>query len=186
MHPLQLGVMLPLKEKDKPIIQKLLAASCCARCVLRFCCVSVHAAYRQPQQVRPFCSRSDTFPESVTHPTVLHHKQETLRELQDFIRGTEDTVSQDGDNKSHDAAASESSEDPPSKRAKLEPAGGSEAEGDGADVVKQDDGESCVCAVCLGVLQELSDASQAMKVRVCVCVCVVITIDSFIQRSQWR
>lgn len=182
MHLLQLGVMLPLKEKDKPIIQKLLAAGCCARCVLRFCCVSVHAAYRRPQRVRPFCSCSDMFPESVTHPTVLHHKQETLRELQDFIRGTEDTISKDGDNKSHDAAASEPSGDPPSKRAKLEP-GGSEAEGDGADVVKQDDGESYVCAVCLGVLQELSDASQAMKV--CVCVCVII-IDSFIQRSQWR
>uniref|UniRef100_A0A8C9Z063 tRNA pseudouridine synthase Pus10 n=1 Tax=Sander lucioperca TaxID=283035 RepID=A0A8C9Z063_SANLU len=44
-------VMLPLKEKDKPIVQKLLSAGCCARCVLRFCCVSAQAAYRQPQQV---------------------------------------------------------------------------------------------------------------------------------------
>uniref|UniRef100_A0A672G2B8 tRNA pseudouridine synthase Pus10 n=1 Tax=Salarias fasciatus TaxID=181472 RepID=A0A672G2B8_SALFA len=44
--------MLPLKEKDKPIVQKLLSAGCCARCVLRFCCVSVHAPYRQPQEVR--------------------------------------------------------------------------------------------------------------------------------------
>uniref|UniRef100_A0AAQ5XAI9 tRNA pseudouridine synthase Pus10 n=1 Tax=Amphiprion ocellaris TaxID=80972 RepID=A0AAQ5XAI9_AMPOC len=43
--------MLPLKEKDKPIVQKLLSAGCCARCVLRFCCVNVQAAYRQPQQV---------------------------------------------------------------------------------------------------------------------------------------
>uniref|UniRef100_A0A3Q0RL78 tRNA pseudouridine synthase Pus10 n=1 Tax=Amphilophus citrinellus TaxID=61819 RepID=A0A3Q0RL78_AMPCI len=47
---LQAAVMLPLKEKDKPIIQKLLAAGCCARCVLRFCCVSVQAAYRQPPE----------------------------------------------------------------------------------------------------------------------------------------
>uniref|UniRef100_A0A671TH36 tRNA pseudouridine synthase Pus10 n=1 Tax=Sparus aurata TaxID=8175 RepID=A0A671TH36_SPAAU len=44
--------MLPLKEKDKPIVQKLLSAGCCARCVLRFCCVSVQAAYRKPPQVR--------------------------------------------------------------------------------------------------------------------------------------
>uniref|UniRef100_A0A3B4XYL8 tRNA pseudouridine(55) synthase n=1 Tax=Seriola lalandi dorsalis TaxID=1841481 RepID=A0A3B4XYL8_SERLL len=29
--------MLPLKEKDKPIVQKLLSAGCCARCILRFC-----------------------------------------------------------------------------------------------------------------------------------------------------
>uniref|UniRef100_A0A3B4X223 Uncharacterized protein n=1 Tax=Seriola lalandi dorsalis TaxID=1841481 RepID=A0A3B4X223_SERLL len=42
--------MLPLKEKDKPIVQKLLSAGCCARCILRFCCVRVQAAYRQPQQ----------------------------------------------------------------------------------------------------------------------------------------
>uniref|UniRef100_A0A3P9ME45 Pseudouridine synthase 10 n=1 Tax=Oryzias latipes TaxID=8090 RepID=A0A3P9ME45_ORYLA len=44
--------MLPLKEKDKPIIQKLLVAGCCARCILRFCCVGVQSAYRQPEQVR--------------------------------------------------------------------------------------------------------------------------------------
>uniref|UniRef100_A0AAY4AF13 Uncharacterized protein n=1 Tax=Denticeps clupeoides TaxID=299321 RepID=A0AAY4AF13_9TELE len=31
--------MLPLKEKDRPLAHKLLAAGCCARCVLRFCCV---------------------------------------------------------------------------------------------------------------------------------------------------
>uniref|UniRef100_A0A671TH25 tRNA pseudouridine(55) synthase n=1 Tax=Sparus aurata TaxID=8175 RepID=A0A671TH25_SPAAU len=43
LHLLQSGVMLPLKEKDKPIVQKLLSAGCCARCVLRFCCVSVQA-----------------------------------------------------------------------------------------------------------------------------------------------
>lgn len=43
--------MLPLKDKDKPVVQKLLSAGCCARCVLRFCCVRVQAAYRRPQQV---------------------------------------------------------------------------------------------------------------------------------------
>ncbi|XP_061840334.1 tRNA pseudouridine synthase Pus10 isoform X1 [Nerophis lumbriciformis] len=42
--------MLPLKEKDKIIIKKMLAAGCCARCVLRFCCISVPAAYRQRRQ----------------------------------------------------------------------------------------------------------------------------------------
>uniref|UniRef100_A0A3Q4GEB3 Pus10 N-terminal eukaryotes domain-containing protein n=1 Tax=Neolamprologus brichardi TaxID=32507 RepID=A0A3Q4GEB3_NEOBR len=70
--------MLPLKEKDKPIIQKLLSAGCCARCVLRFCCVSVQAAYRKQPEVR------------LTLQT------------------------------SKDAAESETSEDPPNKRAKLE------------------------------------------------------------------
>ncbi|KAI4796775.1 hypothetical protein KUCAC02_026771 [Chaenocephalus aceratus] len=62
--------MLPLKEKDKPVVQKLLSAGCCARCVLRFCCVSVQAAYRKPHQ-------------------------ETLKELQAFIGNTENGKSQD-------------------------------------------------------------------------------------------
>ncbi|XP_034542979.1 putative tRNA pseudouridine synthase Pus10 isoform X2 [Notolabrus celidotus] len=88
--------MLPLKEKDKPIIQKLLTAGCCARCVLRFCCVSVQAAYRRPPQ-------------------------ETLEELKAFISDTENgKESTEENNKSHDAAGPEPPEDPPSKRVKLE------------------------------------------------------------------
>lgn len=96
--------------------------------------------------------------ESVTHTTVL---QETLRELQEFIRDAEDTTSQAEDNKSHDAAAAatvEPCEDPPSKRAKLEPDTG-EAEGDAGDAAGPR-----VCVACLGVLQELSGASQAKKI----------------------
>lgn len=151
--PLQLDIMLPLKEKDKPIIRKLLAAGCCARCVLRFCCLSVHSAYRRPQQVRPHFSFFNLCFRSVTHPILL---QETLRELQDFISDEEDTTSQNADNKSHDAA--EPCKDPPSKRAKLEPGAG-EAEGGARDAP-----EPRVCVACLGVLQELSGASQAKKI----------------------
>ncbi|XP_041820495.1 putative tRNA pseudouridine synthase Pus10 isoform X2 [Chelmon rostratus] len=141
--------MLPLKEKDKPIVQKLLSAGCCARCVLRFCCVSVQAAYRQPQQ-------------------------DTLKELQAFISNTENTKSQDaaaaaesteGNNKSQDAAVSEPPEDPPSKRAKLEPsATGALSEEDTAAVVKLKDEVSGVCVVCLGILQELCGTPQAVKI----------------------
>uniref|UniRef100_A0A8C5HMD7 tRNA pseudouridine synthase Pus10 n=1 Tax=Gouania willdenowi TaxID=441366 RepID=A0A8C5HMD7_GOUWI len=61
-------VMLPLKEKDKPIARKLLTAGCCARCVLRFCCVSTQASYRQPLQ-------------------------EILKKLQDFIGDSENVKS---------------------------------------------------------------------------------------------
>ncbi|KAK5618466.1 hypothetical protein CRENBAI_018031 [Crenichthys baileyi] len=91
--------MLPLKEKDKPIVQKLLSAGCCARCVLRFCCVTIQAAYRQAQH-------------------------ETLEELKAFITEKESNVSQTSTyehNKSQDAALSETVEDPPCKRAKLVP-----------------------------------------------------------------
>uniref|UniRef100_A0A8P4GF43 tRNA pseudouridine synthase Pus10 n=1 Tax=Dicentrarchus labrax TaxID=13489 RepID=A0A8P4GF43_DICLA len=134
--------MLPLKEKDKPIVQKLLSAGCCARCVLRFCCVSVQAAYRQPQQ-------------------------DTLKELQDFISSAENTVS-------------EPPEDPPSKRAKLElSATGAPSEEDAAAVVKQKDEESCVCVVCLGVLQELCGPTQDFIVS------VDVYFDVTLQHSCW-
>ncbi|XP_035516004.1 putative tRNA pseudouridine synthase Pus10 [Morone saxatilis] len=140
--------MLPLKEKDKPIVQKLLSAGCCARCVLRFCCVSVQAAYRQPQQ-------------------------DTLKELKALISNAENSKSPDsaeaestdGNNKPHDAAVSEPPEGPPSKRAKLElSATDAPAEEDAAAVVEQTDEESCVCVVCLGVLQELCGPTQAVKI----------------------
>ncbi|KAF6724562.1 putative tRNA pseudouridine synthase Pus10 [Oryzias melastigma] len=106
--------MLPLKEKDKPIIQKLLAAGCCARCILRFCCVNLPSAYRQPLQV-------------------------TLTEIQDFILGAEDEKVQDPatavsteENNSQNAA-----EDPPSKRVKLDPADPSDGSADScSDQVK--------------------------------------------------
>ncbi|KAM9454247.1 tRNA pseudouridine synthase Pus10 [Clarias gariepinus] len=38
---------LPLKDKDRPVIRKLLAAGCCGRCVLRFCCVGKYSSYQQ-------------------------------------------------------------------------------------------------------------------------------------------
>ncbi|XP_053191125.1 LOW QUALITY PROTEIN: putative tRNA pseudouridine synthase Pus10 [Scomber japonicus] len=134
------AVMLPLKEKDKPIVQKLLSAGCCARCVLRFCCVSVHAAYRQPHQ-------------------------ETLKELQAFISDTENGKSQDSapapesteeDNKSHDASVLEASDDPPSKKAKLDPGV--------SDAPSAEVKESDVCMLCLGILQDLCGPSRAVKI----------------------
>ncbi|KAM9857412.1 tRNA pseudouridine synthase Pus10 [Aulostomus maculatus] len=125
--------MLPLKEKDTPIVRKLLTAGCCARCILRFCCVSVPASYRQSQK-------------------------DTLEELQTFLRDTgnnQDSAgpeSTDKDNKSHDAAESEASEDPPNKKAKLELSVTDAAAG------------PCVCVLCLGILQDLCDVSQAVRI----------------------
>ncbi|XP_061626147.1 putative tRNA pseudouridine synthase Pus10 isoform X1 [Phyllopteryx taeniolatus] len=118
--------MLPLKEKDKVIIQKLLASGCCARCVLRFCCIGVPDAYRQT-------------------------RQETLRQLQAFISTPEDRKSsestvEEGNNNSQNATVSE----PESKRSKLEP--------------EEPAPDSSVCMVCLGVLQHLSDVSQAVQI----------------------
>ncbi|XP_011480821.1 putative tRNA pseudouridine synthase Pus10 isoform X1 [Oryzias latipes] len=133
--------MLPLKEKDKPIIQKLLVAGCCARCILRFCCVGVQSAYRQPEQV-------------------------TLQEMQAFVLKGENEKVQDPaaaastgeDNNSHDAA--EVLEGPPCKRVKLDP-------GDHADPSEDEKsnlGESQVCVACLGILQDLCGTNQAVKI----------------------
>ncbi|XP_040891199.1 putative tRNA pseudouridine synthase Pus10 isoform X1 [Toxotes jaculatrix] len=136
-------IMLPLKDKDKPIVQKLLSAGCCARCVLRFCCTRVQAAYRQPEQ-------------------------DTLKELQAFICSTEDSAASESTqekDKSHDAAVSEAPEDPPSKRAKLDPSGtDAQSEEGAASVDKPRDKETHVCVVCLGILQELCGSTQAVKI----------------------
>uniref|UniRef100_A0A3B5LXS9 tRNA pseudouridine synthase Pus10 n=1 Tax=Xiphophorus couchianus TaxID=32473 RepID=A0A3B5LXS9_9TELE len=110
--------MLPLKEKDKPIVQKLLSAGCCARCVLRFCCVSVQAAYRQAQHVG-------------LHPILL---------------------------------SSQTVEDPPCKRAKLDPTEAVQSETDDAAMVTLKKEESSVCALCLGILQDLCGPDQAIKI----------------------
>uniref|UniRef100_A0A672YZT3 tRNA pseudouridine(55) synthase n=1 Tax=Sphaeramia orbicularis TaxID=375764 RepID=A0A672YZT3_9TELE len=121
-------VMLPLKDKDKPVVQKLLSAGCCARCVLRFCCVSVQA--------------------------------ETLKELHCFIGDTTDS----GAAKSTEENKDEPAEDPPSKRPKLEPSlTGAELD-QGSTAEKLKDEESQVCVVCLGILQELCDKNQAIKI----------------------
>ncbi|XP_077574279.1 tRNA pseudouridine synthase Pus10 isoform X1 [Stigmatopora nigra] len=111
-------MMLPLKEKDKVIIKKLLTSGCCARCVLRFCCIGVPDAYRQ-------------------------NRQETLSQLQAFISGPED-CSMKSD--SQDAVVPE----PVSKKSKL--------------TVDDPVEESSVCVLCLGVLQHLSDVTQAMQI----------------------
>ncbi|CAJ1052830.1 putative tRNA pseudouridine synthase Pus10 [Xyrichtys novacula] len=140
--------MLSLKDKDKPIIQKLLSAGCCSRCVLRFCCVSVQAAYRRPHQ-------------------------HTLQALKAFISDTDnskpkETVAsgcEQENNKSHDVAGPELPEDPPVKRAKLEPGaavGPSEEEAAAGGGMK--DEESRVCVVCLGILQDLCGTAQAAKI----------------------
>ncbi|XP_029706287.1 tRNA pseudouridine synthase Pus10 isoform X3 [Takifugu rubripes] len=141
------GAMLPLKEKDKPVVQKLLAAGCCSRCVLRFCCTSVQAAFRQPEQ-------------------------ETLKELQAFINNNEivqDSPDSTEETKSHDASGSETRGDPPSKRAKLEHCASGDASKDGTVTVEmQEDEESHVCVACLGVLQEFCDVTRAIKIAAAV------------------
>lgn len=126
---------------------------------------------------------------------VIHHSvcnifwltQNILKELKAFISDTENSKSQDSlapesteeKNKSHDAPEPEPPEDPPSKRAKLEPTGSDAATEEDAvaaaaeAAVKLEDEEPHVCVVCLGILQELCDSTQAVKV------CVLENTQSF-------
>ncbi|XP_056267030.1 tRNA pseudouridine synthase Pus10-like [Pseudoliparis swirei] len=137
--------MLPLKEKDKPIIRKLLSSGCCARCVLRFCCVTLQAAYRKPPQ-------------------------DTLRELRAFVHDAENgetRESAEGNGETPDAAAAaEPAGDPPSKRAKLERVGTGAAEEEEEEdaAVEPKEEEPSVCVSCLGVLQELCGPTHAVKI----------------------
>ncbi|XP_049576420.1 tRNA pseudouridine synthase Pus10 isoform X1 [Syngnathus scovelli] len=115
--------MLPLKQKDKEIIKKLLASGCCARCVLRFCCIGVPDAYR-------------------------HTPPETLKELRAFVNASEDGTSSESTQEEKNSSQNAAEFEPASKRSKLE----EPAE------------EPGVCVVCLGVLQHLSDVSQAVQI----------------------
>lgn len=162
MSVLQTGVMLPLKEKDKALVQKLLAAGSCPRCVLRFCCLAVQAAYRQPEQVSPHPLPLQP-PAERTHAYVCSsHAQETLKELQAFIT---EAVQEPPESTEEDGSHDPSGPEPPSKRAKFQrPA----SEEDAAAAETLQEKESRVCVVCLGVLQEFCDIAQATKVCVCV------------------
>uniref|UniRef100_A0A4W5PID9 tRNA pseudouridine synthase Pus10 n=1 Tax=Hucho hucho TaxID=62062 RepID=A0A4W5PID9_9TELE len=132
--------MLPLKEKDRPIVKKLLEAGCCARCVLRFCCLGVQSAYRQSYE-------------------------DTAKELCAFIGDSENNNSQDA------AMLEQHTEDPPSKKMKMDAAETDvRSEGDSAvvpTVMEEGDAkpaDSDVCVVCLGVLQEFCDEAYAIKI----------------------
>lgn len=160
--------MLPLKEKDKPVVQKLLVAGCCSRCVLRFCCTSVQAAFRQPEQVNLLSLTQQPRHKDPRLESILLPSQETLKELKAFISNDEivqDSPDSTEETKSHDASGSEAQGDPPSKRAKLEPCASGDASKKGSVTVEtQEDQESHVCVACLGVLQEFCDVTQATKV----------------------
>ncbi|XP_012677961.2 putative tRNA pseudouridine synthase Pus10 [Clupea harengus] len=123
--------MLPLKEKDRPIIQKLLDAGCCGRCILRFCCIGTQSAYR--------LSNEDLW-----------------KDLHAFVSNTE-------------VASQTPSDDPPSKRIKLDSDGKADGgETEGVPMVTAEptaDGtESSVCVVCLGVLQDFCNPSFTKKI----------------------
>ena len=86
-----------------------------------------------------------------------------MKEPHDFIREAEN-------NQSQDATVPEHTENPPSKKIRLDTTeADSHFEGDTAMVPVSDEpdkktAESGVCVVCLGVLQEFCDRAHATKV----------------------
>ncbi|KAJ8389921.1 hypothetical protein AAFF_G00113900 [Aldrovandia affinis] len=137
--------MLPLKVKDRPIVRALLAAGCCARCALRFCCVGLQSAYRQSYE-------------------------DLASELHAFVSAEPSSMEH---GKSGDAPEKGPTERPPCKKMRLETAQGSGEGGDtegipeahaDADVDTTATAESKVCVACLGVLQYFCDKTYAKKV----------------------
>lgn len=118
--------MLGLKEKDRPVVRKLLCAGCCVRCVLRFCCVGSSSAYRRSYE-------------------------DIQKELLAFI-GEENRP------QSRDASGEEKTDDPPSKRMRIE-------DGNTEDcVMPETEADADVCPVCLGVLQDFCSPAFAKQV----------------------
>ncbi|KAL2086569.1 hypothetical protein ACEWY4_017628 [Coilia grayii] len=140
--------MLSLREKDRPIIQKLLEAGCCGRCILRFCCIGTQSAYRLSTE-------------------------DLQKELNAFVSSTEATAAAppQSETNTHTPSDDQPSDDPPSKRIKLDP--DSSEDGGGSERVPvvtmgppADGTETpvCVCVVCLGVLQDFCDPHFAKKI----------------------
>uniref|UniRef100_A0AAY5EYD8 tRNA pseudouridine(55) synthase n=1 Tax=Electrophorus electricus TaxID=8005 RepID=A0AAY5EYD8_ELEEL len=71
--------MLSLKEKDRPIVRKLLDAGCCARCVLRFCCVGKYASYQNSCQVCVGQSHDASGQDQADNPPCKKMKLESVR-----------------------------------------------------------------------------------------------------------
>ncbi|XP_030636619.1 tRNA pseudouridine synthase Pus10 [Chanos chanos] len=128
--------MIPLKDKDKPIIRKLLDAGCCARCILRFCCVAVQSAYRLSYE-------------------------DICRELSAFVRDSEkeqthdvtiQTQKDDPPQKKLKLENSQAGEHDTSAAATVTAECGRDTAG------------ASVCVVCLGVLQDFCNHGFAKKV----------------------
>lgn len=143
--------MLSLKEKDRPIIRKLLAAGCCARCVLRFCCVGTSSSYKQSYEVTVHLQITyKCFISSVFCIIVHFLFQDIHKELLTF-------VGEDNSQQSHDASGQ--TEDPPNKRMKME-----DVSTDDSVTPAEPKTDSDICPVCLGVLQDFCDGTFVKQV----------------------
>ncbi|KAJ8264262.1 hypothetical protein GJAV_G00147130 [Gymnothorax javanicus] len=128
--------MLPLKTKDRPIVRALLDAGCCARCVLRFCCIGLQSAYCQNYEslvceLNSFVCEEDDKSSNATkeeHPGNPPCKKSRLGETVQV-----DTEDQD-------------------------------KPGVPISQPEMDTAESSACVVCLGVLQHYCDKTFATKI----------------------
>ncbi|KAI1896849.1 hypothetical protein AGOR_G00099090 [Albula goreensis] len=130
--------MLPLKVKDRPIVCTLLAAGCCARCILRFCCIGLQSAYRQPYE-------------------------DLAKELLAFASAEESDKSKDATDKEPTEDPPCKKMRLETEQSHTE--GGDKAETSPAQAqTDPDSANSEVCVVCLGVLQHFCDKAFAKKV----------------------
>ncbi|KAM4786169.1 tRNA pseudouridine synthase Pus10 isoform 4-T5 [Cyanocitta cristata] len=132
--------MSSLTEKDRPIVQLLLNAGTCPRCILRFCCVGSQTLYRHP------------------------HK-DLMKDLQEFLKNNrekEDTVSWDVADPPCKRIRLEPREEGAADVRHNGAIPQTPEAGDGSAAMESSAGK--VCNVCLGILQEFCEADFVKKV----------------------
>ncbi|XP_068865014.1 tRNA pseudouridine synthase Pus10 isoform X1 [Aphelocoma coerulescens] len=132
--------MSSLTEKDRPIVQLLLNAGTCPRCILRFCCVGSQTLYRHP------------------------HK-DLMKDLQEFLKNNrekEDTVSWDVADPPCKRIRLEPREEGAADVKHNGAIPQTPEAGDGNAAMESSAGK--VCNVCLGILQEFCEADFVKKV----------------------
>ncbi|XP_078413028.1 tRNA pseudouridine synthase Pus10 isoform X2 [Cetorhinus maximus] len=126
--------MFPLKEKDRRVVQVLLSAGCCPRCVLRFCCVGNQATYRLSCK-ELFTELHMFLNDDKSKPGAAEYNQPPCKKirLQDSEKNDDDT--------GHNGAAKLLSSE-----------------------CVLPDGWVQTCTVCLGILQDLCERDFVKKV----------------------
>ncbi|XP_068607292.1 tRNA pseudouridine synthase Pus10 [Brachionichthys hirsutus] len=163
--------MLPLKDSDKPIVRKLLDAGCCPRCVLRFCCVGVQAAYRRARQdtlteLQAFIgntggnhkSHDATASEPPGHPPSKRARVEA-----GACGAAEEEAAAVAARSDEDVGVAARRDEDVGVAARSDEDVGVAARRDEDVGVATRRGED-VCVACLGILQELCDAAQATEI----------------------
>ncbi|XP_060687527.1 putative tRNA pseudouridine synthase Pus10 isoform X2 [Hemiscyllium ocellatum] len=126
--------MFPLKEKDRRVVQMLLNAGCCPRCILRFCSVGIQPTYRLSCK-ELFTELHKFLNDDEDKSKVVEYDQPPCKKIR-----LQDSEKDDSDSEQNGAVKFLSS----------------------GNVLPDD--EVKTCTVCLGILQDLCETDFVKKV----------------------